>query len=89
MAGLQETVAKQIKQHTVRQGESPHIKTGQDYSIGGKEFREHAKESITHVFLLLGASQNHQSNSYKIYPEDLVQTHCGACSCHFSLFETV
>lgn len=54
----------------MKQGESLHIKAGQDNSER-KDFQEQAKESEIYPFSLLGLSDEHQGKSRNIHLEDL------------------
>jgi hypothetical protein len=69
--------AKQDKTRYNKTRQNPHIEAGQGNPVGEKESQEHARESKTHLLLLLGVPQSHQANSHNIYTEDLAQTPAG------------
>jgi hypothetical protein len=59
-----------VKQVTIRQSKSPHIR-GQGNPEGGKESQEQAKESEIHPLSLFMAPQKHQPDNQILYAEDL------------------
>jgi hypothetical protein len=65
---------QQPKLDSTGKGKSPNIEAEQGNIIGGKGFQEQAKESETHLLILLGVPQKQQANSHNIYGEDLVET---------------
>lgn len=56
-----------------RLGKSPHMEAEQGNPKRGKDNQGQVKESETHLLLLLWAPQRHQTNTYNIRTEDLMQ----------------
>lgn len=54
--------SNRIKQDTIREGKTPHIKVklGNTNPVGGKEFHEQVQESEIRLFLLLGVASSKQ-----------------------------
>jgi hypothetical protein len=61
------------KPDKIRHRKGPHVYAGKGNTT--RRVSGAGKRVMTHLFSLLGVLQKHQINSYKIYGEDMVQTH--------------